>query len=170
MINLLPTTAIDDTKLAKIKHAVKTVTTVVLVAYIVGSAAVRGRAWYLDNRNKVVSSQIVQLTDQVNKLANVEAFMRQQEDRINQIQQARINRVSVADAAGLLQTDLNVSHWLYAPRLPQSVITIAPSSQTLENYANSLIGKFKTVDITSLTYHPPQDWELVLKLEPGGQK
>ncbi len=170
MINLLPTTAIASTNLAKIKHGVMTSTTVVLVIYIVGLAAVRGRAWYLDNRNKAVNSQIAQLTDQVNKLATVEAIMRQQEDRINLIQQARVNRVSVTNAAGLVQTGLNISHWLYSPPLSQAVTAIDPSSQTLENYANSLIGKFKTVNIASLTYHPPQDWELILKLEPGGQK
>lgn len=167
MINLLPTSAGEDPKLVKIKNRVVLITTLVLVAFILLLSAMAGGSWYLSNREGTVSQEIVQLNSQLNQLANVEAAMRQQENRIGLIQKALSERISVANAAqGLLGAE--VIRWEYSPSGQQKVSALGPTASELETYAQNLKDRYTTADIDSLAMQFDGQWQIDLLL--GGVK
>ena len=62
MINLLPTSAVADANLARLKHWITTFATVVLVGYVLLLAGLAGRSWYLAKRETMVSAEVAGLS------------------------------------------------------------------------------------------------------------
>ena len=141
MINLLPTAVAGDARLTKIKRQISTGTTVVLVGYILLLAGLAGRSWYLSSRETTVSAEVTGLTTQVSQLAEVEAVLRQQSDRVKLIGEALAGRVSLASTAAQLGT-ATVTAWDYLPAGVENVTAVGSDAASLEAYATSLKDKF----------------------------
>lgn len=166
MINLLPTSAQANVRLAKIKHLVLTVTTIVLVGYIILLAGMAGGSWYLAGRGTTVSAAVTSLTSQVNQLAEVEAVLRQQDDRLRLIREALSGRSAVAQAANLLN-GAQVTSWKYQSSGVQDVSVVGPDAANLELYAQNLGDKFSLATIKSLSRKGQGQWQLDMSLMGG---
>ena len=165
MINLLPTSAEINAKSAKIKHLTFVVTTIILVGYVLVLAGLAGRSWYLAKRTDTVLAEVTNLTSQVGQLAEVEAVLRQEDDRLKLINAALKSRLDLAQMAAILGT-ANVTDWEYL-RLSgvQRVVAVSSSAAELEAYANSLRNKFKAVDIKTLSLNFGGGWQIELLLK-----
>lgn len=166
MINLLPTSVVGDARLTKIKRQAATAATVILVGYILLLAGLGGRSWYLSSREKTVSAEVTGLTSQVSQLAEVEAVLRQQSDRVKLIGEALSGRVSLAQTAGLLST-ATVTAWDYLPAGVQNVTAMGADAAGLEAYAVSLRDKFPAVTVKTLALKPDGQWQIVVQLVGG---
>lgn len=166
MINLLPTAAAADARLTKIKRQVASATTVILVGYILLLAGLGGRSWYLSSRETAVSAEVTGLTSQVSQLAEVEAVLRQQSDRVKLIGEALSGRPSLAQTAGQLNT-ASVTAWDYLPAGVQRVTAVGPDAASLEAYADGLVAKFAAVTIKTLAVKPDGQWQIELELAGG---
>lgn len=167
MINLLPSSAEINVKSAKIRHLTFVVTTIVLVGYVLVLASLAGQSWYLAKRTDTVSSEIASLNSQVGQLAEVEAVLRQQDDRLKLIYSALDDQLNLARMASILDT-ANVTDWEYL-RLTgvQKVVAVSSSAADLEVYATSLRDKFTTIDIKTLSLRPTGEWQIELLLTGG---
>ncbi|MDO8487787.1 MAG: hypothetical protein Q7S31_00535 [bacterium] len=168
MINLLPTAVAADSGLVKIKKWVQIGTTLVLVGYLLVLAALAGGNWYLANREQTISGEMTQLTGQVSQLAEMEAILRQQQDRIKLVNQSLAARVKLADVADKL-TGANVVGWESLPTGKQVVTAQSSDSASLEIYADSLKNNFGTVTVNKLARDKSGQWQIEVALV-GGRK
>lgn len=164
MINLLPTSAVANANLASLKHRITIVTTVVLVGYILLLAGLAGRSWYLANRTATVSAQIASLTSQVGQLAEVEAVLRQQDDRLKLIDQVLKDRKGLTQIASILGA-ADVTDWKSLFTVDnQDVVVVGSDSASLENYAINLQNSFSSVTIKTLSRSAIDQWKMQLSL------
>lgn len=168
MINLLPKSQVADAALAKIRQRVYAATSVVLVVYVLILVALVGRGVYLSSRETTVSAEVASLTSQVNQQAELEAILRQQDDRIGLIRQALTDRISLADTALALEGQ-TVTGWEYQPSSAQTVVVTGESASILEGHADSLKDKFSQVEIKKLTRVSSSLWKMELAIV-GGEK
>ncbi len=165
MINLLSTAAEINARSAKIKHLVFVVTTLILVGYVLVLAGLAGTSWYLAMRTDTVSADVTNLTSRVGQLAEMEAVLRQEDDRLKLINAALKNRLDLARTASILGT-ANVTDWEYL-RLTevQKVVAVSSNAADLEAYATSLRNKFTTVDIKTLSLRSTGGGQIELLLK-----
>jgi len=169
MINLLPTSAVANANLSSLKHKITILSTVVLVGYVLLLAGLAGRSWYLTNQTTTVSTQIANLTSQVGQLAEVEAVLRQQDDRIKLINQVLNDRVDLAQIASELGTG-SVTEWKYLSLTDdQKVAVVGSDSTSLETYAIGLQNKFQAVNIAALSRISQGQWQINLGLGRSSQ-
>lgn len=164
MINLLPTSAVIDAQVGKIKRKVGAVTTIVLLGYVLLLAGLGGRLWYLSSRQKGLSQELASLTNQVNEKASVEAILRQQESRLSSIRQMLTQRALASKEVDKL-AGAEVTSWTYDVTGAQETTATDPSASVLEDYAKTLVQRFATVAVNMLTRLEDGTWDMDLSLQ-----
>ncbi len=149
-VNLLPTKEQKQVVSEKIDGIVRMVTTGVLVSYIVVLAGVAGWWLFLASREKAVSTEMAGLELDVKKLADVEAVLRQEENRAKLITGVLGSRIETATVAGKLASvpgNLAVEAWSWQVGAGQTVGVVASSAGEIEQYAEGLKTVFPAVEI-----------------------
>jgi hypothetical protein len=165
--NLLPQDAKQAAQKSKLKRTAYLITTVVLVAYLVLVASLGGWWLFLSTRQVQLTDEVVALSAQVQQKADIEAAIRHQAVRVEEIDKFLNTRTSFAKTADILlanSTNTNVTGWIYALSGKHLLNLQASDAASLETYVNGLKTSFTDIEIENVTRKSATDWEAGVNL------
>lgn len=167
-VNLLPTDVRDAAKRAALRRTVNSATTLVLVIYLVIVAGVGGWWLYLSTRESQLTSQIQALTTSIAQKAQAEVLLRQEADRITQIDakyKGRMDLPTLAQKIFTKSSDLNISTWTMAAGDANSQVSVSSNNvSSIEDYGYSLLTNFSQVTFNNLSHDLGAAWSGILNL------
>lgn len=154
-VNLLPPDAKEQAQRSVFRRTVKFVTTLVLVAYLVAVSGIGGWWLYLSTRHTQLENQIATLTSQIAQKATQEVLLRQEADRITQIDavvKARPNLTQHIDKLMPTEASLVIVGWDFLGGINKnSLVLAAPNSGIIEAYGSRLLTNFAVVNIDTIS-------------------
>lgn len=168
MINFAGQEKAPDPRIAKLRKTVVTITTVGVVVYVVVLAGWIGWWWYTLGRDKQVSSDVSDLLNQTNALADREITVRQLSDRA----QAVLTEVAVPKMSDTLlkyqDPNVKIVGWDTSNALKPALSVSASSPAVLQDYATKIKqvtpGAFESL----ITWDSSEGW--ILQMVLGGKK
>lgn len=150
----------ESARIAKIRRLVKSVTTIVLVGYIVVVAGLVGWWGYISNREKKVSIEMESLTVKVATKSEVEVAMKKLADRTKIVSEFLDGRVEVAADVGVLSgSELVVSEWTYEAGSGGQSTVVGPSEvEKIENFVNYLEDSYNNVSLENISWRNGIGW------------
>jgi hypothetical protein len=170
-INLISKEDQDLKKINKAARLVKVVTTVVMLGYVTGIAAISG--WWITifNKGQIQSVEEKQLVESLNKLANEEIVFRQLDLRAKAVNQVLGSRVEIATKLKNLLSQIDPAvtllDWNYGAGGIQTLSLRAGGPMEIENFVNKVKGQYKIVELVGLSRKDSIVWEAKLSVSDG---
>ena len=158
MINLLVTEKQVDKKLMKPRRMVMTVTSGILVAYLVSVGGFGGWTWYVTSKQNRINKEAEKLLTQVKAEAQTEALIRKLAARAELVEKAVRERGSAGEAGKfLVDTGNKVQYWNYSPAA-QAAGIIGESAEDLSLQTGKLTDKYLRVGLKSAMWQKDKGW------------
>lgn len=165
MINFLPKSATEGARWIAVRRGVNTMTTIVLVGYLVTVAGVLGGWLFLGNRQMVVSAQAEELSSRIQQLSNVEATVFQVSERAKMILAELGGRKIVSGEVKRLEnTGGVVESWEYSGGRQKVTVTGSDLAR-LEAFVEELKFSFGMVTVESMTRRNDASWQVIIGYE-----
>lgn len=150
-INLLPKEVQQGRAFTSLQRTVYVITSVILSAYVVITAALFGWWIYLSQTSTAVSADMQEATVEIQKLASVEQLVLQLQQRAGSSQSFLNSRLTIADPAERILSNslVNVTEWLYLAGGEQTISVASGRADAIEAYADGLSKEY-TTEISSL--------------------
>ena len=152
--------------LGRVKRLTVTVTTIVLVGYVVAAAAIGGFGWYQSKRNEKVSTELIDLNLRVTALVRQEAMVNRYGDRVEKMAAFLDGRRELnEELLKLVDLALPVSAWSSDQSGVQQVTLKAAGALDIDAYAKILSNSFSFVRIDTVAYRLEEGlWTAVISL------
>ena len=158
-INLAIKSHEDSAQLVKLRRWVKSMTTIVLVVYIVGAAGLLGWWWYGQVNSRRESSELTKLTTQVNDLSLEEALARRLAVRTQSVADFLAVRRNLAAEIGALEDlAVAVTRVEYDSSKGIANVTVRGTKDEIAGMVDTLTAKYDRVRLESLRWTTDQGW------------
>ena len=152
--------------LGRVKRLTVTVTTIVLVGYVVAAAAIGGFGWYQSKRNEKVSTELIDLNLRVTALVRQEAMVNRYGDRVEKMAAFLDGRRELnEELLKLVDLALPVVAWGSDQSGVQQVTLKAAGALEIDAYTKVLSDSFSFVRIDTVAYRLEEGlWTAVISL------
>jgi hypothetical protein len=159
MINLVVKENKSPEVIARIKRIVITITSLILVIYIVVAGGMTGWTTWVSMRQKQTSAESTALTQQVSSMFDTEVAVRNLADRANMVEDYLKSRGNASEAANLVIKDgFKVIAWEYAANMAETVGVSATSTAQLKEYADYMESNYNKVQTSKIEWTPENGW------------
>jgi hypothetical protein len=164
-INLLEKKTQDNAKLKGVRGKVVSVTTLVLVVYIVIAAGLFGWEWWLKNQREKTLADLNDVTQQVESMSDGEVLVRKIDSRAKAIKTFLDTRGDVPKATEDITADyISVTGWDYSQGGIQRVQISAGEPEIIANFTNGLTARYGSVGYDLINWKPDTGWTAVISL------
>jgi hypothetical protein len=164
-INLLEKKTQENAKMKGVRGKVMSITTLVLVVYLVVAAGLFGWEWWLKNQREKTLADLNDVTQQVDSMSDGEVLVRRIDSRAKAIKTFLDTRGDVPQAADKITADyITVSGWDYGQGGIQRVQISAGEPEIIANFTNGLTANYGSVGYDLVSWKPDTGWTAVITL------
>lgn len=164
-INLIEKKAQENENLKRIRGLVKSVTTVILVVYIVVTAGFIGWEWWLNDQKVKTQQNLKSVSDSVIAMSSQEVLVRKIDSRTSAIDTfLSVRPDTMMHANNFNDEVVKVVGWDFTPGGIQRVEVTAGEPEQIAEFSKKLGAKYSSVAFDMITWLPSEAWSAVISL------